>query len=220
MENFRRFIKICCGLFIAILHVAQADLNSASLETHNSYRKPHGSPPLAVDTELTKFAQNKAEELAEKDEKLVHTPNNKYGENLYYAKTKGTELRDDSESVKFAIKQWYDEISKYDFSKPGFSGATGHFTQVVWKGSKLVGIGVKRNSKGDKVFVVAEYSPRGNNMNTGQFAANVLRKKKSGGSQSESGVESKGETDTESKSVQLQWATKIVSLIAILCSLQ
>jgi len=220
MENFVRFLKIFCCLLFVILHVAQADLNSAALETHNSYRKPHGSPPLAVDTELTKFAQNKAEELAQK-EKLEHTPKNKYGENLYYSWTKGKKLPDDSESVKFAIKQWYDEKSKYDFSKPGFSGATGHFTQVVWKGSKLVGIGVKRNSKGDKVFVVAEYSPRGNNMNKGEFAANVLRKKKSGRkSKSKSGVESKDETDAESKSVQLQWTTKIVSLIALLCSLQ
>jgi len=45
---------------------------------------------------------------------------------------------------------------------------TGHFTQVVWKGSKEVGMGVSS----DGHFVVCNYSPPGNW--TDNFAANVL----------------------------------------------
>jgi hypothetical protein len=46
-----------------------------------------------------------------------------YGENLYA--TSGGPV--DAYAV---VKPWYDEVSKYDFNNPGFSGATGHFTQV------------------------------------------------------------------------------------------
>merc|ERR1712008_189073 len=74
-----------------------------------------------------------------------------------------------------AVKSWYDELTKpgYDFSKPGFSHGTGHFTQVVWKSTtRLVcavhvcnplrtksGIPMGRNPGN---FFVCEYSPPGN----------------------------------------------------------
>ena len=46
----------------------------------------------------------------------------------------------------------------------------GHFTQVVWKGSKELGIG--KAVKGNKVFVVASYRPPGNY--AGRFKENVF----------------------------------------------
>lgn len=48
--------------------------------------------------------------------------------------------------------------------------ATGHFTQVVWKESQKLGVGVARSSSG-RVYVVAQYTPPGNYL--GQFQANV-----------------------------------------------
>jgi hypothetical protein len=38
-----------------------------------------------------------------------------------------------------AVQMWYDEISLYNFSRPGFSAATGHFTQIVWATSTQLG---------------------------------------------------------------------------------
>ena len=50
--------------------------------------------------------------------------------------------------------------------------STGHFTQVVWKASREVGVAEVVTST-NKRFIVARYSPAGNI--EGQFKANVPR---------------------------------------------
>lgn len=67
---------------------------------------------------------------------LQHRKNNKYGENLFMSTGIGTKIHE------LAVKSWYDEIQNYNFNRPGFSPNTGHFTQVVWKTSKELGVGV------------------------------------------------------------------------------
>jgi hypothetical protein len=39
---------------------------------------------------------------------------------------------------------WYDEVTNpgYNFETGGFSGGTGHFTQLVWKGTTELGCGI------------------------------------------------------------------------------
>jgi hypothetical protein len=49
---------------------------------------------------------------------------------------------------------------------------TGHFTQVVWKGSQKLGVGFAITGDGKTLYVVAQYSPPGNYQ--GQFGQNVL----------------------------------------------
>lgn len=65
---------------------------------------------------------------------MYHRPNNDYGENLYQIINRDPTADD-------AVKGWYDEIAKYKYSKPGFSPATGHFTQVVWLDTTEMGAG-------------------------------------------------------------------------------
>ena len=67
---------------------------------------------------------------------------------------------------------WYKEIKLYNFNQPGFSMSTGHFTQVVWKGSQKLGLGYALTGDGKTLYVVAQYSPPGNIR--GQFEQNVL----------------------------------------------
>jgi hypothetical protein len=43
---------------------------------------------------------------------------------------------------KAITQRWYDEIKLYKWNNPTFSTATGHFTQVVWKASRELGIGL------------------------------------------------------------------------------
>jgi hypothetical protein len=48
---------------------------------------------------------------------------------------------------------------------------TGHFTQVVWKGSKQLGVGIAFANNDRKAIVVANYYPPGNYL--GQFPQHV-----------------------------------------------
>ncbi|EEC02687.1 conserved hypothetical protein, partial [Ixodes scapularis] len=77
--------------------------------------------------------------------------------------------------AKDVVKAWYDEIKDYNFNNGGFSGATGHFTQVVWKNSTKLGCGWARSHR-NNIYVVCNYSPPGNYMD--KFKENVLRPKK------------------------------------------
>uniref|UniRef100_A0A8C2BB52 Im:7150988 n=1 Tax=Cyprinus carpio TaxID=7962 RepID=A0A8C2BB52_CYPCA len=50
----------------------------------------------------------------------------------------------------------------------------GHFTQVVWKSSTELGVGLATD--GNTVFVVGQYKPSGNITNAGYYEKNVLPK--------------------------------------------
>jgi hypothetical protein len=66
---------------------------------------------------------------------------------------------------------WADEEALYNYANPGFSSATGHFTQQVWKGSATIGCG--RAACAGSPLYVCNYDPPGNVI--GQFDTNVLR---------------------------------------------
>ena len=74
--------------------------------------------------DLAKEAKTWADYLAE-NKTLKHAPNLQAGENLYLSGKPPPK-----EPCAEATKLFYGEIKNYDFNKPGFSGNTGHFTQV------------------------------------------------------------------------------------------
>lgn len=94
--------------------------------------------------------------------------NGKFGENLYMS---GDTKMSDSTAVTRAVADWFNERFKYSYNNPKYSTSTGHFTQLVWKNTKYLGIGIARSSKG--VYVCASYDPSGNVR--GQFARNVMK---------------------------------------------
>jgi hypothetical protein len=71
---------------------------------------------------------------------------------------------------KEMTETWYNECKKYDYRNPSYQPGTGHFTQVVWKGSQEVGFA---QAKGTSMsFAVAMYYPPGNYV--GDFDKNVF----------------------------------------------
>ena len=138
-----------------------------ALNSHNNYRQKHHSPNLILNKDLCSIAQEYAESMSQSGN-FSHSGNEFrgeiLGENIFYCygtPINGFEMTDD----------WYSEIKYYNFNNPGFSDKSGHFTQVVWVNSKLVGFGFAQSSDGG-FYAVANYFPSGNFI--GDFENNVL----------------------------------------------
>ncbi|CAK8697596.1 Golgi-associated plant pathogenesis-related protein 1-like isoform X2 [Clavelina lepadiformis] len=135
------------------------------LKAQNDMRAKHGVPTMTLSTKLNEDAQRWADDIASRDVLAHCEERNGQGENLAWAS--GDIGADET------AKMWYDEINDYDFSKPGYNGKTGHFTQMTWKSSTEFGAGFAKSS-GGATYVVGRYLPAGNMTMTGEFEKNVL----------------------------------------------
>ncbi|KAK1173501.1 GLI pathogenesis-related 2, like [Acipenser oxyrinchus oxyrinchus] len=159
--------------FILILFSTKASKQFAEevLRTHNEYRRKHRAPGLKLSSKLNREAQQYADALAS-TRILKHSAESsrgQCGENLAWASY--------DEPGKEVAERWYNEIKNYNFNCPGFSSGTGHFTAMVWKNTKKMGVGKAKATDGS-TFVVARYFPAGNIVNQGHFEENVLPPKK------------------------------------------
>lgn len=135
----------------------------AALDFHNKVRKDVGVEPLEWSAELATYAQAWADHLAADNCDMKHRPRSgewiqKYGENIFWGSGNGYTALDASES-------WYSEIKDYKYgtlTSDNWYG-TGHYTQMIWRNSKKIGIGVARCAGGG-VIIVANYDPVGNYM--------------------------------------------------------
>ena len=148
--------------------ISGTDFQKNALDAHNNYRAKHHVGKLVLNQELCDIAQEYAEELA-RTGNFAHSGNSFHGDNMgenlfacYGMKITGKMMTDD----------WYNEVKQYDFNNPGYISGTGHFTQIVWKGSKQVGFGYAQARDG-YYYGVANYYPAGNFI--GEFEDNVFR---------------------------------------------
>jgi len=140
---------------------------------HNKYRKIHGKVgDIKHNPELSKMAQHWAEHLAETNI-LKHSNDTYKGDQLGENVASRWSSAGADYTGEEVVNQWYSEEPKYDYGSNDFKQGTGHFSQVVWKGSKEIGLG-KAFGKDGRVFVVANYYPAGNVI--GRFTENVHRK--------------------------------------------
>ncbi|KAG9049614.1 hypothetical protein FS837_009704 [Tulasnella sp. UAMH 9824] len=127
------------------------------LSLHNSIRSKHAAPALQWSNDLAAAAKSLA------DTCVFEHSGGPYGENI----AAGTGSAYD---VPAAMKGWTDEIEDYSASNP----VPSHYTQIVWKSTKLVGCalapsctGIFDADYGPAKFFVCEYFPAGNVI--GQF---------------------------------------------------
>lgn len=135
------------------------------VKRHNEHRKEQCAGPLTWSPQIAATAQQWAKACTSNGKGgFAHQSGSGYGENLAWGGTL---------SGVGTVDMWYEEKDQYNFVKPAYSNAVGHFTQVVWKNSKEIGCGVARC--GAQNFWVCRYSPPGNfNVDTpGELAANV-----------------------------------------------
>ncbi|XP_070551500.1 venom allergen 5-like isoform X2 [Ptychodera flava] len=137
------------------------------VEAHNYFRCLHGVGPLKWDDKLAAFARTVASDNAARG--YIHHSDSDYGENIAMQQLQG-----EKQATGYGfVKMWYDEIEMYNFRNPMFDFNTGHFTQVVWKGSERVGCAMASAPAGafTAFYVVCNYEPQGNWMD--KMAENV-----------------------------------------------
>lgn len=120
--------------------------------------------------QLCNFSQDWADTCA-KTSSLTHRANCSYGENIFSAYSSDYSH---VPSARDAVKEWYDESKQYTYGVEKVNQGALHFTQIVWKTTKELGVGIAKNKKG-QTFIVCNYDPRGNYI--GQFVENVPRPK-------------------------------------------
>ena len=133
------------------------------LDKINALRNKHHVSPLQQCPELTKSSQQWADYLVHNGF-FKHSGQQGKGENLAACG-----------SPEQAVQMWYDEVDKYDWGNPRFTGATGHASQLLWKDSQQIGWGEARDDKRNWTIYVAQFTPAGNVMGGDAFARNVLR---------------------------------------------
>ncbi len=129
------------------------------LQAHNQKRTLHGVPSVTWSATVAASTQAYANTCPS-----GHSSSG-YGENLTWANY--------IMSLQSVVDGWYNEEPLYDYNNPGFSFATGHFTQVVWKGTTQIGCGYRTGCGGTWPNVwMCQYNPAGNVIE--HFAANVF----------------------------------------------
>lgn len=120
--------------------------------------------------EMVHDAKHWAETLA-RDDRFTYRQNSKYGENLYCLWSSD---RNAKANPKDVCRSWYDESKQFSFNVEPRGGLLrgGQFSQMIWKSTKEIGVGMAKTRSG-KVIVVATYYPRGNII--GQYLANVTK---------------------------------------------
>lgn len=130
-----------------------------ALQFHNCARREVGTPPLVWSPDLAAHAQSWADHLAAQENcNLIHTPNNPNGQNLFGGSGANWTALDASQS-------WYSEKKNYHYAVINQNNwyPTGHYTQMIWKNTKSVGIG-QATCQGGAIVIAAEYNPPGNYM--------------------------------------------------------
>ena len=163
MSN-NNIMNIITLLFTIIAIPVNSLNNRIAINYMNTFRTRHDVPKLKHNKTISKYSENWAQHILDTG-RFEHSSGFEYGENIAY-----TYSLDHYKAFVRVTNLFYNEIEYYDYSDPKFDYQTGHFTQLVWKSSTQVGIGMVSNET-ISVLVVNFYPP-GNYQ--GEFVKNVL----------------------------------------------
>jgi hypothetical protein len=181
---------------------------AAVLEMHNGARAAHGACPLVWSDDCFEMASKQAAQCAT-DDLLTHGHlegrSGRHGQNIFLLQQPGGlpgpgpgdgqggmnaregegALGGAVDCVGEAVGTWYEESEDYTWEEPGYAGNTGHFSQLVWGDTEMVGMAIAtcrvRGGGGGgggqqqrRRYIVANYYPAGNVYVPGEFERNVL----------------------------------------------
>jgi len=157
-------VAFCLTAFAVVGGGASKFAWPKTLDLINQLRSCHGAAPLEIDDTITASAEKCAVYIDSKNEKeLDHICTNtteypvRYGQNL----AQSPRSYDMDDAGVYAVKAWYGEIANYSYNYPEFADNTGHFTQLIWRETKKLGLGFMRPSTPEKIFrasyVVADF---------------------------------------------------------------
>src|ERR1700761_2200453 len=109
-------------------------LAGAMLDAHNAIRLRVGLPPLSWSAALAEAAQDWADYLIASGT-FFHSPDNRYGENLYA-------ISGGAASPSDVVSAWASEGTQYDIRNDRCAGVCGHYTQIVWRTTRELGCAV------------------------------------------------------------------------------
>jgi pathogenesis-related protein 1 len=152
-------VKSICCLFAcaAVIAFGQAPVTETAREmltAHNVVRARVGVPALIWSSQLESLAQKWADALIASG-KFEHSLHSDYGENLF-------QIRGARTSATNVVEAWSSEVRNYDHASNHCrtGAACGHYTQIVWRGTKQVGCASSSAAK--RQVWVCMYNPPGN----------------------------------------------------------
>jgi uncharacterized protein YkwD len=148
----RRLLAATLLLCAMAARGGSGDATASLLRAHRGVRARVGVPPLKWSAELATKAQRWARTLIESGE-FRPEDGLGYGQNLYEG-TPGIS------SPAQVVMWWASEARNYRHRSNSCSARCGHYTQLVWRDTRMVGCGSARKS--DREVWVCNYSPPGN----------------------------------------------------------
>jgi pathogenesis-related protein 1 len=177
--NIYGLIPLAAAVLFAAPASAQQVSSTEALRAFNAERSMYpGVGPLQWSPELATYAQSWATHLAEID-RAIHrdirtdnpvAPGQYAGETIAGPADFPPFTVSDAIALWISEKQWYhyeqdDGLAAFSSQPPGCvppkDAVCGHFLQVIWKNTELVGCGSGTAADGS-IYIVCNYYPSGN----------------------------------------------------------
>ncbi|KAJ8634536.1 hypothetical protein MRB53_008803 [Persea americana] len=146
-------------IFITLINPAYGTIKRTNMiqqfvDGHNRARRAVGVPPLKWEPMLARYARVYSNERRG-DCALKHSPGYGFGENIFMGEGHRWTAKD-------AVDGWVAEKQFYHYNNNSCSGGEClHYTQIIWRATKLVGCAKIHCDSGD-IFIACEYYPPGN----------------------------------------------------------